>query len=167
MSAVPDRGTARTIRQVVDVLLGALCAVGAALVLADLASPARPAVVLVGLVLGSGWAVVGWIPLPDEVAYSGGLALAAGVAVPIAVSVVLVEGHWWHPVGASGAVLAVAAGLNLALVGWHALGRGTTSRALAGTAEGTTAAERELVASLEPADAGGSDGTTDDTGGQA
>jgi hypothetical protein len=106
----------RTVRLLVAVAAMAVCAAGAVIVLAGVHSPARPYVVLVGLVLGTGWAVVGWLSLPSEAAYAGALVLGVGVSVPIAVSILLVLSHWWHPVGVSGALLAVAAGVNGALI---------------------------------------------------
>lgn len=113
----------RAVRLLVAVAATAVCAAGAAIVLAGVHTPARPYVVLVGLVLGTGWAVVGWLTLPQEAAYAGALVLGVGVSVPIAVSILLILSHWWHPVGASGALLAVAAGVNGVLIARSALRR--------------------------------------------
>lgn len=116
---------------VVRLLVAAACAVvslaGAVIVLGGVSSPARPAIVLVGLVLGTGWSVVGWIRLPREVAYVASLTLAVGVAVPIILSILLVESGWWHPVGSSGALLATAAGVNAALIARYLLRRQRTA----------------------------------------
>lgn len=103
------------LRGVISAAGALVCALGASLVFANAHSPLRPWVVLVGLVLGSGWAVVGWLDLALEAAFVGALTLGAGVAVPIALSIILVVGGWWHPIGASGALLVAAAAVNLLL----------------------------------------------------
>jgi len=117
-------GSERAVRLLIAAAAAAVSAAGAALVLAGVTSPARPYVVLVGLVLGSGWAVVGWLNLRPDAAYIGSLTLAVGVSVPIAVSILLVLSSWWHPVGVSGALLGVTAGVNLLLVVRHSLDGG-------------------------------------------
>lgn len=113
----------RAARLLVAAVAGAISAAGAAMILANVSTPSRPYVVLIGLVLGSGWAVVGWLDLRPEPAYVGSITLAVGMAIPIAVSILLILSSWWHPVGVSGALLAVAAGVNLLLVVRHAVGR--------------------------------------------
>lgn len=112
----------RAVRLLVSALAAAICAAGAVLVLAGVTSAARPAVVLAGLVLGTGWAITGWLRLPTEPAYIGSVTLGTGVAVPIALAIILVLSKYWHPVGASGALLAVAAVVNAALVLRYAVG---------------------------------------------
>ena len=101
------------IRILADALTTFVCGLSLVLILARLGSPARPVLVLAGLVIGSGWALVGWIDLRDDFSYVAAITLAVGVAAPIAISVVLVESNWWHPVGDSAAILAGAAALNL------------------------------------------------------
>jgi xanthosine utilization system XapX-like protein len=95
----------------IDLLAMASCGAGSALALLDIRSPVRPYVVLLGLVLGVGWAATSWLRV-SELAYAGTLALAAGVSIPILVSVFFVEVHWWHPVGIAGVLLAGASAVN-------------------------------------------------------
>jgi hypothetical protein len=68
-------------------------------------------VVLIAVVLGIGWAAAGWVRTRD-IAYAGTLVLAAGVAIPMLVSLFFVEVHWWHPVGTAGVLLLAAALVN-------------------------------------------------------
>jgi hypothetical protein len=103
----------RTLRLTVDAAAAFICALGAAFALADLRSPARPAVVLAALVLGVGWAATGWLGIADA-AYAGTVALATGVAIPMLVGLLFVELHWWHPVGTAGVLLALAALVSVA-----------------------------------------------------
>jgi hypothetical protein len=104
---------ASRLRLLTDLVATFVCGTAAVLILADLRSPARPYLVLFGLVIGSGWAVAGWIKLPSDAAYIGSVLLGAGLAVPLGVSVLLIEGGWWHPIGDAAVMLCVAGVLNL------------------------------------------------------
>lgn len=105
----------RRARALASVLTTLVAGTASALVFDQVASPARPVFVLVGLVLCTGWAVTGWLPLPDEAAYVGAVTFAIGVAIPIVVSVLLVRAHYWHPLGIAGALLVAAAAIDGAL----------------------------------------------------
>ena len=101
------------VRLIMDTLTTFVCAVALILVAGDLGSPARPAAVLIGVVIGSGWALAGWIKLPADTAYVATITLAIGCAVPLAIGVLLVESDWWHPIGDVAVILGVAAFVNL------------------------------------------------------
>lgn len=107
--------TTARIRLVVDVVATYVCGLSVTLILADLSSPARPYVILVAAVLGTGWALSGWITLPADAAYIGAVTLGIGFATPLGLGVVLAEAGWWHPLGDMAALLGVAGLLNLAL----------------------------------------------------
>jgi uncharacterized membrane protein AbrB (regulator of aidB expression) len=102
-------------RLLTDVIAAVVCTAGAAVILADVTSPLRAGIILIGLVLGTGWSLVGWIPLPRDAAYVGAVLLGVGFAVPIVVSVVMVEAGWWHPIGTVVVLLCAAAVLCAAL----------------------------------------------------
>ncbi|MHB1930765.1 MAG: hypothetical protein ACYCUG_15340 [Acidimicrobiales bacterium] len=84
-----------------------------ACVVANLSTATRPPLVLAGLVFSSGWAVTAALPLPVDTAFAVALALAFGVAVPTAVSIVLVEGGWWRPITAVTVLLVAASTTNV------------------------------------------------------
>jgi hypothetical protein len=70
--------TARGIRLAVDVVTAAACLAGCVIVFNDVHTPMRPVLVLAALVLGSGWAICGWMDL-HEFAYAGAITVAAGI----------------------------------------------------------------------------------------
>jgi hypothetical protein len=107
---------ATRIRVLVDLVSVALCGVSVALILANLSSPARPFAVLLATVVGTGWALSGWINLPDDAAYVGTMTIGLGFAVPIALGVLLVEAGYWHPQGEMAVLLGGAGVLNVLLL---------------------------------------------------
>jgi hypothetical protein len=108
--------TAARLRLLVDIVLTFLCGLAVVLILANLSSPARPFAVLIAAVLGSGWALSGWIRLPNDAAYVGTVALGIGFAVPLGLGVLLVESGSWHPLGDMAALIGTAGLVNLALL---------------------------------------------------
>ena len=112
----------RTVKLGADAAALVLCAVGAALVLADVHTPLRPGVVAAALVVGTGWAATNWMDLP-ETAFAAGVSLATGLSICFFFALLLVEIGWWHPVGSAGGLL-VAGAVGNAL----ALARDTTVR---------------------------------------
>jgi len=102
-----------SIRLAIDVLTSTACTAGFVVVLANFHTPVRSVLVLVALVIGCGWAVCGWMDLP-EFAYAIALTIAAGISLSMAVSMVAVELKWWHPNATVGVVLLLAAILNIA-----------------------------------------------------
>lgn len=98
----------RTIKMAVSLVMAALCALGAALVLSGSHSPLRPYVVVVALVLGTGWAATAWFDIADA-AFAMTITLAVGLSVLFFFGLFFLEIHWWHPVGSIGLLLAVAA----------------------------------------------------------
>jgi hypothetical protein len=103
----------RAIRVLVDLVAAFVCGVSVALILANLSSPVRPYAVLIAAVLGTGWAIAGWIKLPDDAAYVATVTLGIGFAVPLGFGVILIESGSWHPVGDMAVLLACAGLLNL------------------------------------------------------
>jgi hypothetical protein len=104
----------RRVRLLIDVLAAASCAGTLAVIQGHLHSPARPAVTLVALVVGCGWAITGWLGL-KEFSYAATVTLATGIALWMLVSLVSVEVHWWHP-NTTVAVALVVAGLSNAVL---------------------------------------------------
>ena len=90
------------------------CATGAVFALANVRGVAIPFVLLTGAVLGCGWAATGWMDARDA-AYAASLAIAAGIALLILVSIVSLEAAWWHPAVTVGVMLALAAVGNAAI----------------------------------------------------
>jgi hypothetical protein len=103
----------RTLRISIDVLAAVVCALGAGLALLGVDTPLRPALVAVGLVLGTGWAATCWFGI-REPAFAGSVAVAAGISIIFVFSLLLLEVHWWHPIGAAGGLLIAAGAANLA-----------------------------------------------------
>ena len=101
-------------RVMVDLIALILCAAGSVFALSHARGPVAAFVILGGSVLGCGWAITGWIDTRDA-AYAASLAIAAGVALVMVVSLVSIELAWWHPVTVVGVVSAVAALGNCAL----------------------------------------------------
>ncbi len=102
--------TLRKVRIAVDATVALLCVAASVVVLADVHSPARPALVLVALVVGTGWAATCWIDLEDA-AFAATVALATGLACLFLYGLFFVEIGWWHPVGSAGVLLAVTAAI--------------------------------------------------------
>jgi hypothetical protein len=98
----------RNVKIAVDTLAALVCAAAAVVVLADVHSAARPALVLVALVVGTGWAATCWIDL-EEVAFAATVALGTGLAALFLYGLFFVEIGWWHPVGSAGVLLVVTA----------------------------------------------------------
>ncbi len=98
----------RNIKMVVSFVLAALCALGSALVLSGSHSHFRSPVVIVALVVGTGWAATAWFDITDA-AYAATITLAMGLSIVFFFALFFVEIHWWHPVGSIGLLLAVAA----------------------------------------------------------
>ncbi len=104
-----------------------LCSVGlsnavvsisaAVFTLADWHNAARPYVVLVALLVGTGWAIVGWIDVACEFSYLASVTLATGLGVAILLSICLVVLRWWHPAVSVGALLCVSTASNVCLAG--------------------------------------------------
>jgi hypothetical protein len=103
----------RTVRFGVDLIAAVVCAIGASLALFAVDTPIRPAAVAIGLVVGTGWAATCWINLRDP-AFAAGIAIATGLSLLFVISLLLVEIHWWHPIGVAGALLAAACLGNIA-----------------------------------------------------
>jgi hypothetical protein len=101
----------RHVKLGVDAAAVVLCAVGAALVLADVHTPIRPGLVAMALVIGSGWAATNWLDL-TEVAFAASVSVATGLSICFFVALFFVEIGWWHPVGSAGALLVAAAAAN-------------------------------------------------------
>ena len=101
-------------RFVVDLIACVLCSTGALVTLAHLHDIVTPFVILAGAVLGCGWAVTGWLDGKDA-AYAASLAIAAGIALVILVSLVSIELAWWHPTSVVGVMLALAAVSNVGI----------------------------------------------------
>ena len=101
------------IRVALDLVAAVVCALGAALTLADVHTPVRSGVTVAALILGSGWAATCWIDVRDA-AFAGTIAIAAGISLFCFYALVFVEIHWWHPVGSVGAFLIAAAAVNAA-----------------------------------------------------
>ena len=112
----------RHVKQGADAFALLLCAMGAALVLADVHTPVRPGLVAAALVIGTGWAATNWMDL-TEVAFAASVSLATGLSICFFVALLFVEIGWWHPVGSAGALLVAAAAGNAL-----ALGRDTAVR---------------------------------------
>jgi hypothetical protein len=93
--------------------LAALCALGSALVLSGSHSALRSYVVVVALVVGTGWAATVWIDITDA-AYAATITLAVGLSFMFFFALFFVEIHWWHPVGSIGLLLAITAVPSLA-----------------------------------------------------
>lgn len=104
--------TASHVRVGIDLAATFVCALSVILIMADLTSPARPYAVLIAAVLGTGWALAGWLKLPDEAAYVGTVTLGIGFAVPIGLGVLLIESGYWHPLGDMAALIGAAGFLN-------------------------------------------------------
>ena len=68
-----------------------------------------PFIILTGAVLGTGWALAGWLDTRDA-AYGASIAIAAGIALIILISIVSLEVAWWHPAVTVGVTLAAAGG---------------------------------------------------------
>lgn len=107
------------IRVLVDLSAAILCMTGSIFAFADVREPIAPSVVLVGAVLGWGWAITGWIDIED-VAYAASLAIGAGIALIIVISMIGVEVAWWHPVIVVG-VLSAGAALSSGGLGYRDL----------------------------------------------
>jgi hypothetical protein len=105
----------RNVKITVDVVVALLCAAASVVVLVDADSPVRPALVLVALVVGTGWAATCWIDL-DDVAFAATVALGTGLAGLFLYGLFFVEIGWWHPVGSAGVLLAVAAAVCVAAI---------------------------------------------------
>ena len=103
---------ALSLRLLVDVVLALVCATGAYLSATGQYVPAKPILVLVALIAGCGWAIVGWIDT-TEAAFAGTLVAAMGVVVVIFVSLVAVAAKWWHPEATVSVLLAAACLGNL------------------------------------------------------
>ncbi len=103
------------VRVAVDLLAAVICAVAAALTLADVRTPIRSGVTVVALILGTGWAATCWITIRDT-AFAATVAIATGISIFCFYALIFVEIHWWHPVGSVGAFLIAAAAVNLIAV---------------------------------------------------
>jgi hypothetical protein len=101
----------RDLRTTADLILTLVCALGALLAGLDVHSGLRPVVILVGLVIGTGWAATSWIEITDA-AFAAGVALATGVSITFLYGLFFIEIGWWHPVDSVIALLAVAAVVN-------------------------------------------------------
>ena len=95
------------IRLLVDVVLAVVCATWAYLSATGQYLPAKPIIVLFALIVGCGWAVVGWIDT-TEAAFAGTLVAATGVVVTMLVSLAAVGAKWWHPEATVSVLLAAA-----------------------------------------------------------
>ena len=109
------------IRVLVDVSAATLCLAGSVVAFADIRGPIAPFLVLGGAVLGCGWAMTGWLDTQDA-AYAASLAVGAGIALIIVISMMAVELTWWHPVVVVG-VLSVGAALGNGGLGYRDLTR--------------------------------------------
>ncbi len=107
--------THRNIKVAVDAAVALLCVAASVVVLADVHSPVRPALVLVALIAGTGWAATCWIDL-DDVAFAATVALGVGLACLFLYGLFFVEIGWWHPIGSAGVLLAVAAGVCMVAI---------------------------------------------------
>ena len=103
----------RTIKMGVSFTMAVLCALGASLVLSGSHSFIRPYVVVVALVVGTGWAATAWFDITDA-AYAATITLAVGLSIVFFFALFFLEIHWWHPVGSIGLLLAFAAVPSLA-----------------------------------------------------
>jgi hypothetical protein len=95
-------------RVIVDLIALILCAAGSVFALSHTHGPVAAFIILAGSVLGCGWAITGWIDTRDA-AYAASLAMAAGLALVMVVSLVSIELAWWHPVIVVGVMSAIAA----------------------------------------------------------
>ncbi len=107
---------------IIDVVLSLTCTAAACVVLTDIHTPVRPILILVALVIGCGWAICGWLNLPDF-GYSAALTIATGISLWIAISMGAVELKWWHPAVTVGVGLILATLSNIAQVPGDSLRR--------------------------------------------
>jgi len=103
------------VRVAIDLVAAVVCALAAALTLADVHTPIRSGVTVVALILGTGWAATCWITIRDT-AFAATVAIAAGISIFCFYALLFVEIHWWHPVGSVGAFLIAAAAINFMAV---------------------------------------------------
>jgi hypothetical protein len=96
----------------IDVVAAAACGLAALLTLANIHTPIRAGLTIVALILGTGWAATCWITVKDT-AFAATIVIAAGLSIVCFYALLFVEIHWWHPVGSIGALLIVAAGVNV------------------------------------------------------
>lgn len=102
-------------------ILAGVCVASACCVGLQVTSEIRAALVLIGLTLGTGRAITGWVDI-DGVAYAVTVAVCAGVGLLIVSGMVFVEARWWHPVVISVVLLLLGAAGNLAQSIWKVLG---------------------------------------------
>jgi hypothetical protein len=92
------------------------CVLAIAFVGTGTVTPIRAVLTLVGLTLGTGLAIMGWVTLGDQSLFWS-VTLGVGVAVSVLVSLAAVEVGWWRPVGTvMGLLLISAASLLLQMV---------------------------------------------------
>ncbi len=82
------------------VALAMVCVAAGVMVLANSSSSVRPPLVLLGMVVGPGWALCGFVRLPDKT-LAWALALALGISINIAIGLLMIADDRWHPVGAT------------------------------------------------------------------
>ena len=117
--------TSRT-HSVITVAVAATCLGVAALVASGPHQSAASWVILAALVAGPGWALTP-LRLRGEPAYHLMMVLAMGISVILGSATLMVEIHYWRPVGAVEVVLVAASALSLARWYW-----GRTSSGSAG-----------------------------------
>jgi hypothetical protein len=104
--------TRDAVRLGIDVVAAVACGLAALFTLANIHTPIRAGLTVVSLILGTGWAATCWITVKDA-AFAATIVIAAGLSIVCFYALLFVEIGWWHPVGSIGALLIVAAAVNV------------------------------------------------------